>query len=154
MTAPTADRRLGTLLVALQFLLMAVLAAFGLEGLTHDELPVDPFLLAAVALLLGVWALAANRPGNFNIRPTPREGGHLVQHGPYRWIRHPMYSAVMLAGLAAARLSEALPAWLAFACLVAVLAAKAVIEERAMISRHPDYAGYRQRTRRFVPWLL
>ena len=28
-------------------------------------------------------------------RPVPREGGHLVQHGPYRWIRHPMYSALI-----------------------------------------------------------
>ena len=154
MNAPPADRRLGTLLVALQFLLMAALAASGLEGLARDDLPVDAFVAAAIATLLGVWALAANRPGNFNIRPTPRAGGRLVQHGPYRWIRHPMYSAVMLAGLAAARLADAAPAWLALACLVAVLAVKAVIEERAMLGHHPDYEAYRRRTRRFVPWLI
>lgn len=50
--------------------------------------------------MLGLWALSRNRPGNFDIRPTPREGGHLVQQEAYRWIRHPTYTAVIACGLA------------------------------------------------------
>ena len=103
---------------------------------------------------VGLWALTANRPGNFNIRPAPREGGVLVAHGPYRWIRHPMYSAVIAFGLACAWSGAAPWAWLFFGALVAVLFTKAAYEERWMLEAHPGYAAYRKRTRRFLPGLF
>lgn len=110
--------------------------------------------LLASSGLLALWALVANRPGNFNIRPTPRHGGTLVTGGPYRWIRHPMYTSVLLAAAGAA-LKSFKPAdallWLA---LLGVLLQKAAIEERALVRKFPDYQDYRVRTTRFVPWLV
>jgi protein-S-isoprenylcysteine O-methyltransferase Ste14 len=91
--------------------------------------------------------------GNFNIRPLPRAGGQLIQHGPYRWIRHPMYSALLLAGLAAARVAGDVETWLVLVALAVVLVIKANVEERGMTERYPAYSEYRQRTRRFVPGL-
>ena len=146
--APSA---LGAVLVGLQFALLAWLAVKAAAGLGAGRLPADAAIAAAAAVALGLWALSANRPGNFNIRPVPREGGHLVQHGPYRWIRHPMYSALLLAGVAAARLSGDGVSWLILLALAAVLAVKAAVEERAMVARYADYPDYQQRTRRFVP---
>jgi protein-S-isoprenylcysteine O-methyltransferase Ste14 len=152
---PPADRddgphRRGTVLVVLQLALLAVLVAAGAPGFVGGHAPVAAWLLAAFAVLLGAWSLSANRPGNFNIRPTPREGGHFVGHGPYRWIRHPMYTS--LAAFAAAAASAAPPwAWLAASALAAVLVAKAELEERLMTRRHPQYADYRSRTWRFLP---
>lgn len=108
----------------------------------------------AAAVVLGMWSLAANRPGNFNIHPAPREGGRLVTVGPYRWIRHPMYSAVLLFGLACALASAGLAAWALLAALAGVLWVKSSLEERWMAARHPAYAAYRERTRRFVPGLI
>ena len=148
--APSA---LGAVLVGLQFALLAWLAVKAAVGLDSGRLPVDAAIAAAAAAALGLWALSANRPGNFNIRPVPREGGHLVQHGPYRWIRHPMYSALLLAGVAAARLSGDGVSWLILLALAAVLAVKAAVEERAMVAHYADYPDYQQRTRRFVPGL-
>ena len=148
--APSA---LGAVLVGLQFALLAWLAVKAAVGLGASRLPADALAAAAAAIALGLWALSANRPGNFNIRPLPREGGHLVQHGPYRWIRHPMYSAVLLAGVAAARLSGDAASWLILLALAAVLAVKAAVEERAMVAHYADYPDYQQRTRRFVPGL-
>ena len=142
---------LGALLVGLQFALLAGLAVKAATGFDVARLPVDAWLAAAAAVALGVWALSANRPGNFNIRPMPRAGGQLVQHGPYRWIRHPMYSALLLAGVAAARLSDEAAAWLLLAALAVVLRIKAGVEERGMAAQYPAYADYRRRTRRFVP---
>jgi protein-S-isoprenylcysteine O-methyltransferase Ste14 len=144
---------LGALLVGLQFALLAGLAATAATAFDAARLPLDAVVVAAAAVALGGWALSANRPGNFNIRPVPREGGHLVQCGPYRWIRHPMYSALLLAGVAAARLSDGGAAWLMLAALAVVLRLKAGVEERAMAARYPAYADYRRRTRRFVPGL-
>ena len=152
-TTPSRDR-LGAVLVAAQFVGMAVLAVLGAPRFLQGQAPAGAWLLAAAGAGVGAWALAHNRPGNFNIRPTPREGGQLVHEGPYRWIRHPMYSAVIGCGCACAWAAGSAPAWLAAAALVAVLATQAHFEARWMLQRHPAYGDYRRRTRRFVPWLF
>jgi len=137
------------LLVALQFGLM------GLMVLRTDpsRLGLASGALLAAGLAVGLWAISANRPGNFNIRPEPKEGGSLVTGGPYRWIRHPMYLAVlvfMAAFVAAGDAGQAV-LWL---LLAAVLAAKAVREERGLALVHPGYAAYRERTRAILPFVF
>ncbi len=103
---------------------------------------------------MGLWALSANWLGNFNIRPTLKARAALVVHGPYRWVRHPMYTAVLLAAGAAAWVSGQGADALAVLVLLCVLWAKAGIEERALLQRFAQYPAYRSRTSRFVPWLL
>lgn len=145
------QQRLGTVLVVLQFALLAAVAWLALPAVLAGAAPAGAWVLAAAGAALGLWALQANPPGNFNIRPTPREGGRLVASGPYRWIRHPMYSCVTLCAVAGAWAAGALLAWLAVASLVAVLLVKASLEEHWMAGRHGDYAAYRVSTRRFIP---
>jgi protein-S-isoprenylcysteine O-methyltransferase Ste14 len=137
------------LLVALQFAFMAVMV------LRTDAARVGLAFAALVAagLALGLWAVSANRPGNFNIRPEPKEGGALVTGGPYRWIRHPMYLAVLVVMAAFVVAGDAVQALL-WLLLAAVLAAKAVREERGLVLVHPGYAAYRARTRAIVPFLF
>jgi protein-S-isoprenylcysteine O-methyltransferase Ste14 len=148
------QQRAGTLLVALQFALIAALAWLAAPAFLQGRAAAGAWLLAAAGGVVGLWALACNRPGNFNIRPTPRTGGQLVQRGPYRWIRHPMYMAVLLCGAACAWANATFWGWLGAAALAAVLIAKADIEERWMLLAHPGYAAYRARTWRFVPGLF
>jgi protein-S-isoprenylcysteine O-methyltransferase Ste14 len=64
-----------------------------------------------------------------------------------------MYTALLLAGVAAARFANDLETWLVLAALAAVLVTKAQVEERAMTQRHPSYRDYQQRSWRFVPSL-
>jgi protein-S-isoprenylcysteine O-methyltransferase Ste14 len=137
------------LLVAMQFALIATVVA---RASAADASPAGVVLLALGAFT-GLWALASNRPGNFNIRPEPKEGGRLVTHGPYRWVRHPMYLAVLLFSAAFATAGDAWQ-WAALAALAAVLFAKARREERGMALAHPGYADYRARTRAIVPFIL
>ena len=144
---------MGNLLVLLQFGLLMLLAAAAGPSLTRGALPAPTWMLAGLSLALAIWTLAHNRIGNFNIRPVPKRGGRLVTSGPYRWIRHPMYTSVLLG---AAALAWAAPAWawLGWFGLWLVLWAKATLEESQMMELHPDYHAYRQRSRRFLPWLL
>jgi protein-S-isoprenylcysteine O-methyltransferase Ste14 len=147
-------RIIGPLLVALQFALIAALAAPAAKLFAEGLAGAVAWLFMAAGVGLGLWALACNRPGNFNIRPTPREGGQLVQSGPYRWIRHPMYSAVLLMAAAFAWVDVSAWAWLALGALAVVLMIKAGLEERWMAVKHPAYIEYCKRSRRFVPGVL
>jgi protein-S-isoprenylcysteine O-methyltransferase Ste14 len=152
-TNDTFKHHLGSFLVALQFGLIALLARLAWPVVASAEVPPAAWVCIVVGVLVGLWAVSVNRLGNFNIRPAPRAGGTLVQQGPYRWIRHPMYTAVMACGVACAWADASGWAWLVALALVLVLSIKASFEERWMSQVHLDYAEYRCHTWRFVPWL-
>lgn len=144
---------LGTALVAAQFTLLGLLAAMALPRILDAQASPGAWAMAAAGALLGAWALSCNRPGNFNVRPEPRAGGRLVQSGPYRWIRHPMYTSVMLGGAACAWAAASAWSALALALLVATLVIKATLEERWMLLEHSGYESYRAGTWRFMPFI-
>ncbi|MFZ2662942.1 methyltransferase family protein [Rhodoferax sp.] len=145
---------LGSLLVAAQFGTLGALLLLAAPSLMPQNFQALTWLALGLSVVLGLWALLANRPGNFNIHPTPRANGKLVAHGPYRWIRHPMYTAVSLLGLACALALGSALGWLLWLMLSLVMLAKARLEERWMAALHPDYAPYQARTRWFIPYLL
>jgi len=154
MNTETRRKHLGSLLVGLQLGLIGLLALSVLPVLRQGQIPLAAAVSATLGLALAAWALWAYPPGSFNIRPTPRANGQVVQRGPYRWIRHPMYSSIALCGVACACAAQQNWVWLALATLLLVLLTKALLEERWMAQQHPDYAAYKARTQRFVPWLL
>ena len=137
----------GRLLVAAQFALLAWL----IWPLTPQRWTPAALALLAAAVVLGLWTLFHNRPGNFNIRPEPKTSTRLVSSGPYRYVRNPMYSAVLL--FAAAEVLAYGDGWkfLCWIALALVLLAKALLEERALRALFPGYAAYARRVRRFIP---
>jgi protein-S-isoprenylcysteine O-methyltransferase Ste14 len=104
--------------------------------------------LAFVGLVLVVAAYRALGPG-FTPLPRPREETRLVESGPYRYVRHPIYAGGLLffAGVA---LATSLTALVITAGLAALWAGKLQLEERWLEERFPDYADYRRDT----PWRL
>ncbi len=133
--------------VLAQFALVAGMLAWP----AHWRLTPWALLVAGLGGALGLWVMAWNRPGNFNIRPEPRAGARLIQGGPYRRMRHPMYSALLLVmgGVALASPDPArATAWLG---LLLVLHGKSELEERLLLARWPEYAAYRARTWKFIP---
>lgn len=145
---------MGAVLVVLQFALLLLLAAMAATHVAQESVSEPAIVLAVASVSLAAWTFRHNRPGNFNIRPIPRAGGKLITSGPYRHVRHPMYSAVLLGAAALALSAPPLPAWLAWTALLLVLLFKAHLEERAMAEQHPDYSAYRIRTKRLVPGLF
>ena len=77
---------------------------------------------------------------------------HVISSGPYAFVRHPMYSGIMLFFVGVPLL---LGSWwgVAIAPVFAVLfAIRARIEERALVEGLPDYADYAARVRyRLLP---
>lgn len=85
------------------------------------------------------------------VHPSPAEEGVLCRHRAYRWVRHPMYGAVLLGALMVAWADGG---WLAFFCWLAltlVLWIKSNLEERCLAERYPDYDQYRRSTPRWIP---
>ena len=143
--------RLGALMVTLQFTLIGGLGWIAVPQFIAGTASILCWAVEAGAVALGFWALTCNRPGNFNIRPTPRAGGALIKDGPYRWVRHPMYSAIIVYGVGCALCVPTIWSGLGLAALIAVLTIKSSLEEAWMLIEHPQYAAYRANTWRFMP---
>ncbi len=106
---------------------------------------------AAVALML--WARVTFGRRSFHAAATPTEGG-LVTTGPYRFLRHPIYGAILWFVWAAA-ISHASILNLLFGLAASAGAAvRIVAEERLLRARYPEYRAYAARTRRVIPFVL
>lgn len=108
-------------------------------------------LLELAGIALGGWALIAMQLANLHILPDVRPNAQLVQRGPYRFIRHPMYSALLLTTLALVldRFSWLrVSLWLV---LLVDLLIKLHYEERLLAAHHPGYPTYQQETKRLLP---
>lgn len=82
--------------------------------------------------------------------PTPNGAG-LVARGPYRWVRHPMYAALVVICLGVAVGSGAVISYVAVVALAAFFAAKARREEAGLLVAYEGYAAYAAQTGRLVP---
>ena len=153
MTTPLkpSDRMAGNALVILQFgLILLILLVTDLTAAIRDR-HLGVWLCLVGSVVVGVAALSANRPGNFNIHPAPKASGQIVTGGIYRSIRHPMYTAVLLFSFAGVLSGPQTVSIMAFVLLCLVLLMKALLEERWMSGQHAGYRGYMKRTARFIP---
>lgn len=152
--APGKTSALSYTLVGAQFLLIALLASPPLAFVPDSPGAVLGLSLSIAALALVLYAAASLRAVNFSVLPEPVVGGTLIERGPYRRVRHPMYAAVLLAGAGAVVANgDAIHAlWLAL--LVLVLWIKIGREERLLRARYPGYADYRRRVKALVPGLF
>ena len=105
-----------------------------------------------VAALLMIWARLTFGVRSFHAAANPTEGG-LVTKGPYQFVRHPIYAAILLfmwAGVA----SHASPLSVLLAIVASgAIAVRIVAEERLVTQRYPEYAAYAARTKRVIPFL-
>jgi protein-S-isoprenylcysteine O-methyltransferase Ste14 len=106
-------------------------------------------LLAAGCGLAGTISLGRN----LTPFPKPSANARLVQTGIYGLIRHPLYTAVFSGAVGWALVWQSWPALVAALAVAPLLDAKARREERWLRQQFPEYAGYEERVRRFVPWI-
>ncbi len=133
--------------VFLQFAsLMAILLTGPLLANTFHGL-----LLEVGGVLLGILAIWTMRIGNFNVAPLAKQGGVLITKGIYKYLRHPMYMAQLLAvaGLVADYFS-----WFRLAVLLLLtitLLFKLHFEEKQLIPHYAGYELYMKRSWRLIP---
>lgn len=146
----TSHSWLSLALVATQFLLIALIMFAGPLWPTHWGLKGMMVLSGVIAL----WAFMAMGLGNIRAFPEIPQHGRLVVHGPYRWVRHPMYTSVLVITLAW-MVEHPLPFRMAlWVGLVVTLLVKLRYEEQLLLARFPSYEAYRRRTKRVIPFLF
>lgn len=121
------------------------------------QVPVAPGLrwsgapLAAVGIALALWSL---RELGRNVTPTalPRSDATLVTSGPYRRVRHPLYSSMLLTIPGFALLARNTLVLAGGVAVLLVLLLRVRREEKALLSRFgEEYRSYRDRTGALVP---
>lgn len=136
-------------LVGVQFVCLAGIA------LTGPIIPPSTLwgLMSLLGILLGVWAVLAIRISEVSVLPEVREGTRLVVRGPYRVIRHPMYSSLLLLGAGLVLGAPSLLRGMLWLALLADLVVKLNYEERLLAARFSEYPAYRRGTWRIVPFI-
>ena len=153
-SSTSAEDRGGRWVVAQFVLMLLVLAAGwlppGWPGAADWVLPAVGAVCSLVGALVAVWAWRTLERAATPF-PRPREGGRLIDTGPYEHVRHPIYSAGLLffAGYALATSPAALVPLVALALL---WRKKAALEEELLAGRYLEYRDYRTRVPgAFVP---
>lgn len=117
-------------------------------------LPENIFLFIAEICLciLGLWAaLLMNK--NFSILPRPAKNSSLIKSGPFKYIRHPIYTAVILLSLIwiAGKFSFInLSVWI---FLLVILLIKINYEEKLLSVKFEGYTDYITETKKLIPFI-
>lgn len=142
------------LFVSIQLLLFVVYCIPVSAG-SFESHPVVEYagLLLAVAGLLVIAFAVLQLNNNLTAFPTPKEDGTLIQTGLYKFVRHPIYSGIILASIGFGcyngslwKISIGLALWLLFFF-------KSSYEEQLLANHFADYSSYRQNSSRFFPFL-
>ncbi len=104
------------------------------------------FLGAGIGIWAGVYLGRGLTPS-----PLPNGATDLVVKGPYAYVRHPMYTGVMLLSIGITVKSGSIWVLAATIGLVVLFAVKARWEEAQLAVAFPGYRAYMSRTGRFVP---
>lgn len=138
-------------LTGLAFSGIAIVSLLFGESLFANE-PVG-IAIQVLAASLMLWARLTFGRRSFHASATPTEGG-LVTAGPYKFLRHPIYTAILFivwAGIAShiAMLSCALGIAVTIGLTIRMLA-----EERLVTEKYPEYTYYAAHTKRVIPFIL
>ena len=146
------DRTRGWMFVLAQAALLVLLVV--LPGADHWPTPNAVRVLASILVVTGLaLVLAASLRLGRALTPTPVPNGRgsLQTGGLYRFMRHPIYTGVLVVAMGLVIGSGNVLVLLIGVVTVAFFDRKARWEESQLLAAFPDYAAYVRRTARFFP---
>jgi len=113
------------------------------------------FLVFAAGYAFALWAAHTNPFFSAAVRIQTERGHHVIDRGPYAWLRHPGYAGPIASHLALPLALGSLRGLLPAALGAVLLTLRALHEERRLLRELPGYAAYAARVRyRLVPGLF
>ena len=159
-TSKTTARHQSGWAIGVRLVIIVVVVTVARTGaFTHARSVTNPWLegvgttLFFSGLALAIWARRC-LGRNWGMPMTEKADPELVTNGPYRSVRHPIYSGIILAMVGTAMATEWYWGFVA-ALMGAYFVYSAVVEEKNMARLFPAaYPEYRRRTKMLVPFLL
>jgi protein-S-isoprenylcysteine O-methyltransferase Ste14 len=112
----------------------------------------DVIALAGLILLLRARVVLG---GNWSSSVDFKEGHELINRGPYRYVRHPIYSGLLLMVFGTAVLYGRLGGFIALLVLFLAFWFKSLQEERLMTRHFPEaYRSYKMRVKALIPFVF
>jgi protein-S-isoprenylcysteine O-methyltransferase Ste14 len=130
------------------------LAPFSIPLLRGSPPGGDQQLAADLLLVAGLaWAVWSLRflGRNLSVIAQARQ---VVEKGPYRWVRHPLYTGEIVSALGLALTASSGPAIAVWVLLVALQVYRALREEQVLLRALPGYRAYRRRTAALLPGIF
>jgi protein-S-isoprenylcysteine O-methyltransferase Ste14 len=124
------------------------------EAWVKMMLQIGGLVICAAGYFLMAWALM-RLGGNYQLGGSaPRAADELVIVGPYRFIRHPMYTAALSISLGLAFLVQSLGFFAVFCIYLYLILTLIPIEEEEMQSAYNDrFSAYRAKVKKLIPCL-
>jgi protein-S-isoprenylcysteine O-methyltransferase Ste14 len=118
---------------------------------SHFSYDILPSIFVGLGVIIGVWSVWVMRKSVLTIFPDPSPNISLIQKGPYKYIRHPMYTAlfIFLITLVIDDFS-----WLHLVLFLLFgfnLIYKLKFEEELLLQKIPEYADYKTKSWRLIP---
>jgi protein-S-isoprenylcysteine O-methyltransferase Ste14 len=110
--------------------------------------------VCVAGLFVTVWA-RQTLAGNWSGDVTFKQGHELVKAGPYRFVRHPIYTGLLLMCVGSATETGRLRGWLGVVFVAVGFWIKLKQEEKLMLRHFPDqYPAYRRQVKALVPFVI
>jgi protein-S-isoprenylcysteine O-methyltransferase Ste14 len=111
-------------------------------------------LVCGYGLYITIWA-RRTLAGNWSSDVTFKQGHELIRSGPYRFVRHPIYTGILTMCLGTAIEVGQLRGWLAVPFMATTFWIKLRQEERLLLRHFPgDYPAYQKQVKALVPFVL
>jgi protein-S-isoprenylcysteine O-methyltransferase Ste14 len=106
-----------------------------------------------LAISLMIWARLTFGRRSFHAAANPTEGG-LVTSGPYKFIRHPIYAALLYFIWVGVLSHLSIITFLLGVSATIGIAIRIFVEEHLIVKHYPDYITYAARTKRIIPFII
>lgn len=111
------------------------------------------YIVSFAGMILGTWAVLSMKLDNVRIIPDVKQDARLVMAGPYKVIRHPMYSTVLLMFLPFVLDRPSLYMNIVFLTLLTTLVIKLNYEESLLKNHFKEYEEYSKHSWRLIPFI-
>lgn len=111
-------------------------------------------IVIVIGLIIGILALKINKLDNFNITPYLKDDCKLITDGIYKYIRHPMYSSVIVSMAGVLILYYNTTDLVLYIILVINMLVKMYYEEYLWKNRTSKYRSYCKNTKKLIPFIF
>ncbi|NRD24587.1 isoprenylcysteine carboxylmethyltransferase family protein [Winogradskyella litoriviva] len=134
-----------------------VLSLLGLFYLIKNNLIISKNLLAiaiqSASVVLMIWSRITFGIKSFNASSnTIKE--KLVTNGPYKWLRHPIYAAIIYFFIGCLIAYPNIKTLIAVIVIVICTYVRMLLEEKELLIAFKDYAQYSKKVKRIIPFVF